>query len=196
MRSALPLSLACLCSLAACSNGDSGAPVSPGAVFLEITALHPQGSDAWLPPRAAEPADAGDEGYAGDAEPVVIGCDRRLGVDVRVDNFSLRAPDACGSDLQCGYLVIDVDPSDAGPRASAYAAAPSLFVDLEALDQAGTLEGEHVIHPRLSQPDGKPFTHPYASAPLDVTLTFTSEPCDSGNGGAAGAAPSAAGAAP
>jgi len=194
MRSALPLSLACLCSLAACSNDDSGAPVSPGNVFLEITALHPRGSDAWLPPRAPDPSNADDVGYAGDPEPIVIGCDRRLGVDTHVEHFYLRAPDACGSDVQCGYLVIEIDPSDAGAAASGYAAAPSLSVDLGALDKAGKLDGDHIIRPRLSQPDGKPFTHPYASTPEDLTVTFTSDTCDLGGaGGGSGEPPSSNG---
>lgn len=190
MRSALPLSLACLCLLAACSNGDSGAPVSPGNVFLEITALRPRGGDVWLPPRAPDPADPSDEGSPGDPEPILIGCDRRLGVDARLKYFSLRAPDACGGNLQCGYLVIEIDPSDAGSAASAYAAASSLFVDLGDLDHAGKLAGEHIIRPRLSQADGKPFTHPYASTPQDLTVTFTSDTCNVGGFGGGSGEPS------
>jgi hypothetical protein len=172
--------------------------VSPGNVVLEITALHPRGSDTWLPPRAPDPKNPSDEGSPGDPEPILIGCDRRLGVDTYVDNFYLRAPDACGSNVQCGYLVLEIDPSDAGAAASAYAAAPSLFIDLGALDRADKLEGGHVIRPRLSQPNGKPFTHPYASTPEDLTVTFASDTCElDGAGGGSGEPPSAnAGAAP
>ena len=187
MRSALPLWLACLCLLAGCNNDDSSAPVSPGNVFLEITALHPRDSDVWLPPRAPDPADASDEGYAGDPEPLVIGCDRRLGVDTRVDNYYLRAPDACGSYVQCGWVVIDIDP-DTDAVTSAYAAAPSLFLDLCPLDLAGKLVGTHTIRPRLAKPDGTPFTHPYASTPQDLTITFASDACATADAGGAGGA--------
>jgi hypothetical protein len=162
--------------------------VSPGNVFLEITALRPRENDVWLPPRAPDPANAGDDGYAGDPEPIVIGCDRRLGVDTQVEHYYLRAPDACGGNVQCGYLVIDIDPTDTdtAAAASAYAAAPNLFVDLGPLDRAGKLEGDHTIRPRLAQTNGTPFTHPYASTPQDLTVTFTSDVCELGGAGGGG----------
>jgi hypothetical protein len=196
MRSALPLWLACLCSVAACSNDDSSAPISPGNVFLEITALHPRESDVWLPPRAPDPANPADVGYAGDSGPLVIGCDRRLGVDTQIEHYYLRAPDACGGNVQCGYLVIDIDPTDmdTDAAASAYAAAPSVFVDLGPLDRAGKLEGDHTIRPRLAQTNGMPFTHPYAATPQDLTVTFTSDACALAGAGGGPGEPANAGA--
>lgn len=183
MRSALPLWLAALCCLPACNKNDTEAPVSPGDVFLEITALHPRASDVWLPPRAPDPAVAGDEGHTGDAEPVVIGCDRRVGVDIHVEYWYLRAPDACGGQLQCGYAALDVDPGTESST-STYAAAPSFYLDLCPLDLAGKLVGYHTLTPRLVEYNGKPFTHPYASTPQALTVTFASDDCSTdGTGG-------------
>jgi hypothetical protein len=194
MRSAPLLWLVFACSLVACKS-ETAAPVSPGNVVLEITALRPRDNEVWQPPRAAQGT---DPGYPGDPEPIVIGCDRQLGVDVHVEHYYLRAPDACGGNLQCGWLIIDVDPTDTGAAVSGRAASPSLAVDLTPLDAAGELVGPHTLRPRLVQANGQPFTHPYASPPEDLAVTFASDDCPSGGGagGAGSSEPPSAGGAP
>jgi hypothetical protein len=58
-------------------------------------------------------------------------------------------------------------------------------LDLSGLPEADPLDGYHVIRPSLQLPNGKPFTHPYAFEPQDITVTFTSDTC-TGAGGAGG----------
>jgi hypothetical protein len=188
MRFGVPLLLAIIGTAAACSNSSSTTATNYGNVVLEITSLLPRDNDVWLAPREADPNTPGDEGYDGDPEPVVIGCDRRLGVDVDVQNYYLRSPDACGGYTQCGYLSVELDPSDAGSAASAQAAATNLVINLAPLDQAGTLVGPHVLRPHLSLPDGTPFTHPFAFAPQDVPVTFAADDCGAAGAGGAGGA--------
>jgi hypothetical protein len=204
MRSALPLWIAVACSAAACKSNESTTPASPGDVVLQITALHPRNDDVWLAPRDPNPQQAGDIGYPGDPEPVVIGCDRRLGVDATITNYYLRAPDACAGNVQCGLFVVEIDPGAAG--VTGRAAAESLLVDLCPFESAGTLAGEHVLHPRLEQQDGTTFTSPFAMPPVDLTVTFASDSCastrcqgaasggESGAGGSSGEMPAAGGA--
>jgi hypothetical protein len=182
-----------MCLAVGCKSNESP-PAPPGNAVLEIRTLYPRGNDAWLAPRAPDPDQAGDEGYAGDPLPIVIGCDRRLGVDVELEVFQLRAPDACGGNVQCGTLVIEVDPSDSGAAASGRAAAPSLYLDLGPLDRAGKLEGDHIIRPRLEKADGGPYNHPFAFPPADIDVTFASDDCSTAAGGAGGAENGAGGA--
>lgn len=167
---------------AACGSGNSATPVSPGNVVLELTALLPRNNDVWLAPRDPDPTVAGDEGYAGDPEPVTIGCDLRLGVEATVTNYYLRPPDGCSGTPQCGYFAVDVDPNDGpsgAPAARAQAATSSAVLDLCGLRTATLpLAGPHVIRPELLLADGSPFTGPYAFDPKDVTVTFAEDTCD------------------
>src|ERR1700753_3282288 len=111
MRLALVPLLAVVGAVTACSGNKDDLITGPGNVVLELTALYPRNDETWLAPRDPDPTVSGDEGYAGDPGPVTIGCDARLGVLADVQNFFLRAPDACGGNLQCGFLVVEVDPS-------------------------------------------------------------------------------------
>jgi hypothetical protein len=167
---------------AACGNGGSAAPISPGDVVLEITALLPNKDEVWLAPRDPDPEISGDVGYPGDPEPVTLGCDLRIGVQADVQNYYLRPPDGCAGTPQCGYLVVDLDP-DAGPLARGQAAASNVVLTL-----SEPLVGPHVLRPRLLLADGSTFTEPYAFPPKDVTVTFAADPsCDGGAAGAGGA---------
>src|SRR5689334_4114142 len=98
MRRTSPLWLALPFLLVACSTDETTEPVALGRASLRISALWPDGASPWWPPVA--PGADGDPGNPGDPEPVVIGCDRRLGVSAELDNFYLRTPDACGSSPQ------------------------------------------------------------------------------------------------
>ncbi len=171
---------------AACSNGSSSTPISPGNVVLEITALLPRNDEVWLAPRDPDPV-SGDEGYPGDPEPVTIGCDLRLGVQADVRNYYLRAPDGCSGTPQCGYLVVELDP-DQGPAARAQGAAPNVVLTLtDPLAPGDPLVGPHVLRPRLVLPDGSTFSDPYAFTPKDVNVTFAADSCESEPNGAGGA---------
>jgi hypothetical protein len=203
MRPALSLWFLVACSLVACKKSETTTTTGAGPVVLEIATLYPKDNVQWLAPRDPDPdkkdADGnnvGDMGYPGDPLPIVIGCDRRLGVDVEIENFTLRAPDACSDNPQCGALVIEIDPpadeATAAPDAAAegaavsgHASAPSLVLDLSELANANLLEGDHVMRPSLQLPNGKRFTHPYAFEPKDIAVTFTSDTC-TGAGGAGG----------
>jgi len=172
---------------AACGNGSSTAAISPGNVVLEITALLPRNDEVWLAPRDPDPTMSGDEGYAGDPEPVTIGCDLRLGVQVDVQNYSLRPPDSCGGTAQCGYLVVELDP-DQGPAARAESAASNVVFTLsDPLATGDPLVGPHVLRPRLILDDGTPFTAPFAFTPKDISVTFAADSCESEPNGAGGA---------
>lgn len=200
MRPALSLWFLVACSLVGCKKNESSTATGPGPVVLEIATLYPRDNVAWLAPRLPDPDKPDDTGYDGDPQPIVIGCDRQLGVDVLIENFTLRAPDACSDNPQCGSLVIEIDPpadgaavapdggSSPAPAISGYASAPSLVLDLSNPNlpepNPTWLEGDHVIRPRLQLPNGKPFTHPYAFEPQDVPVTFTSDACAGGAGGA------------
>ncbi len=207
MRPALSLWFLVACSLVACKKSESTTTTGAGPVVLEIATLYPRDNVAWLAPRAPDPdktdadgTNVGDMGYPGDPLPIVIGCDRKLGVAVEIENFTLRAPDACSDNPQCGALVIEIDPpadeptadSDGGVQSAAvsgHASAPSLVLDLSMPDvedlPPNWFEGDHVIRPGLQLPNGKPFTHPYAFAPADIPVTFVSDTCP-GAGGAGG----------
>lgn len=206
MRPASLLWFVVACSTVACKSNDSTTTTGQGDVVLEIRTLYPRNADAWLAPRAPDPEIADDPGYPGDPQPIVIGCDRRLGVDAVVENFTLRAPGAC-TDAQCGTFVVELDPSDPSGSVTARAAAASLVMDLCALHAAGKLEGPHVLSPRLELSDGTPFTSPFAFPPADLDVTFSAEACASDlcqndangaaggeNAGSGGAGASAAGA--
>jgi hypothetical protein len=185
MRLARVLWIAVAVATAACGNGSSSTPISPGNVVLEVTALLPRNDEVWLAPRDPDPV-SGDEGYPGDPEPVTIGCDLKLGVQVDVQNFSLRPPGSCSGTPQCGYLVIELDP-DQGPAAHAESATSSVLLTLsDPLAASDALAGSHVLRPRLLLDDGTKFTEPFAFTPKDVSVTFAADSCENEPDGAGG----------
>jgi hypothetical protein len=139
---------------------------------LAITELRPSGGEAWR---------------AGDPEPVVIGCDRLLGVALALENWTLRPRGACGSLSQCGYVHAQL--TTPGGAAVTLDTALATFVfdvgDVElSPDDAATIRIE------LRNGDGEPFEQPEGEVlftELDVALDGTSDPgCESGSGGAGG----------
>jgi hypothetical protein len=186
MRSA-PLWVGCLVLLAACGNGSKSPNLSPGKVTLAITALHPRGGDVWSPPCNGEIGAAGAFACPDDPTPIPIDADRQLGVDVSVENFYLRAPDTCGSTVQCGIALLELDPNaDGSAAASVRGASTSLLLDLSPLP---ALCGAHVLRPSLLGPSGSAFTGPWAEQPSDLSLTFTADDCSANSGGAGGEGP-------
>jgi hypothetical protein len=149
-------------------------------VTLAISKLLPRDSQIWCPEGApdTEVCDARSP------EPVVIGCDRQLGVSVDVENFLLRVPDVCGTSPQCGFLALTLDP-DATPI-TITGAAKTLLFDRPALEALAMLEGEHVLRPALRLASGREFTGPFVSEPVDVPVTFELAECTGATGGAGG----------
>jgi hypothetical protein len=170
-------------ALGGCGSDTTTPPASPGKVTLAITKLLPQDSLTWC----SESAPEDESCTARQPEPVVIGCDRELGVTVDVQNFSLRVPDACGSSPQCGFLSLTLDP-DAAPI-TVTGAAKTLLFDLKDLHEQGQLDGEHVLRPALFLTSDHPFTHPFTADPVDVPVTFQAVPdedCAAASGGTGG----------
>lgn len=121
------LGLAAL-SFIACGDDDEASEVAPpGPVCASFLVLRPRGNEEVFLPDRCETAQPGSElaSAGAPAEPapvppaeeleVVIGCDRQLGVDLRVDNWTFRPPYACGGTPQCGYVLLELDPADLDP---------------------------------------------------------------------------------
>jgi len=169
----------CLLFFCACGGNDSDATAPPPKITLAINALLPRDNDVWSP---------------GDAEPAVLGCDRRLGVLLEVENFSLRAPQACGGAVQCGYAEASLLHASDGSLAAGPVAGAStgLVLDLSALDP---VDGDYLVHPALLTAAGTPYERNFAEPPVDVSVRLTSDACDTGEGGAGGGSNDTAGAA-
>lgn len=176
MRLDAPLWLLACALLSACGGDDNTATAPPPKVSLRVTGLIPVGEAAWHAPPADEEL----------IPPVVeIGCDRTVGVELEVVNFSLRAPNACGGAVQCGYdqvsLLSTVDESIlVGPVQSA--SNVPLF-DLSALEP---LSGSYLVRPELLTTVGTVYTRNYLATPADLPVTLT-DVCDASAGGAGGA---------
>jgi hypothetical protein len=176
MRLDAPAWLLACALLSACGGDDSTTTAPPPKVSLRISALIPVGEAAWYAPPAGEEL----------LEPVVaIGCDRTLGVALEIENFSLRAPNACGGAVQCGYdqvsLLSPVDGSIVlGPVQSAS------NVPLLNLGGLEPLAGAFLVRPELLTTVGTIYTRNYLELPADLPVTFT-DVCDPSAGGAGGA---------
>ncbi len=178
----LPFWLALPAVLGACGSDSTPPPAPPAKVTLAISKLLPRDSQIWCPEGTAD-TEACD---ARSPEPVVIGCDRQLGVSVDVENFSLRVPDVCGTSAQCGHLSLTIDPDTAPITITG--AAKTLLFDRQALEALATLEGEHVLRPALRLASDRPFNGPFVSEPLDVPVTFELADCSGATGGTGGSA--------
>jgi hypothetical protein len=175
-------------------------PEPPGPIAFAIGELLPRGSDRWRP---------------GEAEPVVIGCDRRLGVTallydplvyrdgppppddpstpgvkyVRGD-YLLRPPGAC-SRAQCGTLRVTVEAAS-GAVATNEVAVETAVVDLEPLGDA--LEGRLSIRAELLENGETPATERGEPLADEMEIDALLDDCaPDGEGGAGGAPPSTGG---
>jgi hypothetical protein len=175
MRLALPAWLLCAAFLSACSTDSSAPAAPPPKVTLRVSALVPVGEPAWYEPA---PEDW--------VQPVVsIGCDRTLGVVLTIENFSLRAPNACGGAVQCGYDQASLLRADDGSAVVGPAQSAS---NVPLLDLAGLapLAGDYLVRPELLTTIGTIYQRNYASPPLDLPVTLV-DACDPGANGAGGA---------
>jgi hypothetical protein len=101
-----------------------------------------------------------------------VGTDANATVVVSVDptqlNFLLRPPGMCGKNTQCGYLVLELDPSGTGPLR----AVPGITTDVS-LPVAG-LTGPHRVYVELRHEDDRAVldaTGQPVHAELDVVLS-------------------------
>jgi hypothetical protein len=186
-----------LCVPLACSGDDETAPPRPpGPIALAIDELRPRGIDSWRP---------------GDPEPVVVGCDRRLGVTVLfydpalydpdapdagdagvgTPDWLLRPPHACSGRKQCGTVAVSVEPLAGGPAATGEGALRTVLVDLAPLGAA--LDGRVRIRAELKEDGETPATKGDQPLVDELEVELRSEECPTGGDAGAGGAPSGTG---
>jgi len=106
------LSLAAICAAAlaasgACSDDEDTAPgvIGPkGTIRLSILSVEATNG-------ASVPGDTGGD--------LSLACDARVNVQVELDNWLLRPPQACAGAQQCGWLVLRIDPEGLVERSAA-----------------------------------------------------------------------------
>jgi hypothetical protein len=188
-----------LCLPLACGADDETAPPRPpGPIAVAIDELRPRGGDYWRP---------------GDPEPVVVGCDRRLGVTVVFydpevydpdrppgaggdtgfgdPDWLLRPPDACSGRKQCGTIAVSVEPLAGGTRVTGAAALQTVLVDLAPLGAA--LDGRVRIRAELLDDGETPATKDGLPLADELEVELRSEECPTGGEAGAGGAPSGTG---
>jgi hypothetical protein len=178
-------------------------PEPPGPVAMMIGELRPRGSEVW---------------QRDDPEPIVIGCDRRLGVRLYIYNdlrdeegtfldagrfqpsaesgwgftsgdYLLRPPGTC-TRAQCGIAKVTVGSLANDAVVTAYASVDTVVVDVASLAGApGTLK----IRAELLENGRTLATR--AGQPLadELEVTVTSETCPPDGEAGAGGAPSGTG---
>jgi hypothetical protein len=192
---AVPLALALSCS----GNDEEEPPPPPGPVAMALWKLLPRGAHEWKP---------------GDTEPVVIGCDARLGASAVIydptvneagapppdpddpnpadagkpkyvrGDWLFRPPAACSRE-QCGTLRVTVEPVAGGSVASAEASVDTVVVDLAPL--ADALEGRLRIRAELRENGTKTATKNGEPLADEIEVEVTREDCSTGgDAGAAG----------
>jgi len=161
--------------LAACGSDSTATTAPPAKVSLRIKSLIPVGEAAWHAPPAGE-----DVGYPS----VAIGCDRTLGVELELENFSLRAPNACGGAVQCGYDQVSLlDAADGSLVLGPVQSASNVpLLDLSGLEP---LAGAYLVRPELLTTVGTIYTRNWLELPADLPVTLT-DVCDPSAGGAGG----------
>jgi hypothetical protein len=111
--------LSTLAFVACGDDDDASEAIPPGPVCASFVVLRPRGNEeVWLPDQCAIQA-ANEDMAEAEAPPepppedlkVVIGCDRKLGVDIVASNWTFRPPYACGGVPQCGYMLLELDPT-------------------------------------------------------------------------------------
>ncbi len=188
----MPLALALSCG----DDEDAAPPEPPGPVAFALGELLPRGAETWRP---------------GDPEPIVIGCDRRLGVTALIydpvvyrdgppppddpnnpeqgkyvrGDYLLRPPGACGQP-QCGTLRVTVE-AESGEVATSEVAVETAVVNLTPLGDA--IEGRLRIRGELLENGKTPATK--AGQPLadEIEVEATPETCSPDGEGGAGGAP-------
>jgi hypothetical protein len=183
----------------ACSDDDDDAPPEPpGPVALSIGALLPRGSETWKP---------------GDAEPVVVGCDLRLGVTAVIWDPILKAAlDDAGPTMvtppaidDAGYVngtlrgdwlfrppgacsreqcgTLRIRVEPTGGGAAAVGEVALETAVIDLAPLAGSLAGRVRISAELRQ-DGKT-TGTYKGIPLvdELEVELTEDDCSSGGTG-------------
>jgi len=183
MRLDAPAWLLSCALLSACGGDETTATAPPPKVSLRVSALFPVGEPAWHAPAVGEEV----------TEPVLtISCDRTLGVELEIENFSLRAPDACGGAVQCGYNQVSLlRPEDGSIAIGPVKSASNVpLLELATLDPVA---GHYLIRPELLTTIGTVYTRNYLEPPADLPVTLT-DVCDPSEGGAGGAGAGASGA--
>lgn len=163
-----------LIALAACGSDDTPTEtVETEPPTIAISELRPRGAEVWR---------------SGDPEPLVVGCDLRLGVSVELTNFILRPRNACGGVSDCGYLHATLTSAEASLTVES--ALDSFVFDFTSF---GAFPADAVtIRVALHSDSGTPIVIPEGdeiATELDVLLAGDS--CEGGMGGAGGDAGSA-----
>jgi hypothetical protein len=179
-------------------------PEPPGPVAMMLGELRPRGSEVW---------------HRDDPEPVVIGCDRQLGVTLYVYNdfvdengrlipdggrfqpsaasdwkftrgdYLLRPPGSC-TRAQCGIAKVTVESETSGAVVTAHAAVETVVVDLTSL---GELDGTLTIRAELLE-HGRMLAMKNGQPLADeLELSVSSEDCGPDGEAGAGGAPSGTG---
>ncbi|HEY3497381.1 MAG TPA: hypothetical protein VGK73_21945 [Polyangiaceae bacterium] len=159
MRRGLPLLFLGLVVFACGDDTADEGPTTAGPVCLAFSALKPRNNEELplggvCPP--PDPAEAPIEGAGGAPEPppppstpvVVLGCDRKLGVEVTTSGWTFRPPFSCGGALGCGYLLVELYSNTPYPIARAESAVSSALLDLTAADPS-TLAGYRELRATL-----------------------------------------------
>jgi len=172
-------------------------PAPPGPVAMMIGELRPRGSEVW---------------QRDDPEPIVIGCDRRLGVRLYIYNdlvdengnivvdgpfqpsaesgweftsgdYLLRPPGTC-TRAQCGVAKVTLESLANDAVVTAYASVDTVVVDVASL---GDLDGAIKIRAELLE-NGRTLAMRNGQPLADeLELAVSSEDCaPDGQGGAAG----------
>jgi len=145
-------------AVVACAKTEHHAPPLPPPA-LAITAIRPVGGTALA-------SDCGGTCC------VEVGSDPTATVVVTVTltdpGFPLRPPGMCGANSRCGYLALEVDPSEAGPFRTVRSATADVLLPV------ADLTGPHHIYVELrhenDQPMGDAIGQP-VYAELDVVLS-------------------------
>jgi hypothetical protein len=184
-----------------CGDDESEAPPEPpGPVAFAIGELRPRDADRWRP---------------GDAEPVTIGCDGRLGVTVIVwdpvekakapgedasapslddidykngawrGDWLFRPPGACGHE-QCGTLRVTVEAED-GAVATSEAALETAVVELAPLGDS--IEGRLRIRGELLENGRTPATKAGELLADELEIEAVRDDCSPDGEGGSGGAP-------
>jgi hypothetical protein len=180
--------------LACGADDDTIPPTPPGPIAVAIDELRPRGDDHWRP---------------GDPEPVVVGCDRRLGVTVLFydpalydpdapgdagvgePDWLLRPPHACNGRKQCGTVAVSVEPLAGGRVATGEAALRTVLVDLTPLGAA--LDGRVRIRAELKDDGETPAAKGDQPLVDELEVELRAEECPTGGEAGAGGAPSGTG---
>ncbi len=142
-----------LVAVVACGTTKHKAPPPPPPT-LAITAIGAVGGTSLALESTTLAADGSLASQCGGACCVEVGTDAIPTVVVTATlsdpNFLLRPPGMCGGNTQCGYLALEVDPSEAGPLRIVRSAIANVLLP------AADLEGLHRIYVELRSENDLP----------------------------------------